>query len=296
MKLPRRRFWLAAIVLLPIVAGAIVWRVGGALVAPANHVVGVPPADLKIESLTIGSASGSQLAAWLMPAENASATVVLLHGIRANRRTMLGRAKLFHAAGYDVLMIDLQAHGESPGKQITIGYLERFDAAAAVNYARQRNPQHKIAVVGCSLGGAAAVLASPLKIDALVLESVFPTIEEAVYDRLAVRLGPLAHVVAPLLLWQIQPRLGFSPSELRPIDHIGAVGCLVLVAAGEIDPHTKLDESRRLFAAAVEPKQWVEFPGAGHVDLQANNPALYRQSVLPFLQQHLATSTAGDER
>ncbi len=203
---------------------------------------------------------------------------------------MLSRARLLHQHGFDVLLIDMQAHGETPGERITLGYLEADDVTAAVAYARRRSPAHRIGVVGRSLGGAAALLASPLGIDALVLESVYPTIEEAIHDRLRMWLGPFAGVTAPLLLCQVEPRLGIACSTLRPIDHIAAVGCPVLIMSGTEDEHTTIIETRRLYQTAVEPKELVEFPGVAHVDLMAANPALYDESILRFLRRWLETS------
>ena len=165
------------------------WIVGGRLVAPAQRSVGPPPDDLPVESITIPSESGSSLAAWFVPVRSTANTVILLHPLRGDRRSMLGRARLLHDAGYSTLLVDLLAHGESQGDHITAGYLERHDVAAAVDFIRSRKPDQKIAVVGCSLGGVAALLATPLGIDALVLESVYPTITEAVHDRVSTRLG-----------------------------------------------------------------------------------------------------------
>ncbi|WP_425397805.1 alpha/beta hydrolase [Aeoliella sp.] len=263
------------------------WIVGGRLVAPALHVVGPPPDDLPVESVTIDSQSGSSLAGWYVPAEGATATVVLLHPIRADRRAMLSRARLLHEAGYSTLLVDLQAHGESPGEHITIGHLERHDARAAVEYVRRRTPEHKIGIVGRSLGGAAALLGSPLEVDAVVLESVYPTIDEAVHDRMEMRFGPLHHVLAPALLVQLEPRLGISTSDLRPIDHIATVGCPVLVAAGDQDRHTTLAETERLHAEASAPKQLVIFGGAGHNDLLKHDAAQYKDEIVGFLDEHL---------
>ena len=165
------------------------WVVAGALLAPANRIIGEPPKDLPVVSVTIDSESSSRIATWCIPAEDSKATVILLHGIRGDRRSMLGRAKLLHQAGYSVVMIDLQAHGESPGAQITIGHLEQHDVRAAVSYVRMMQPNHRIGVIGVSLGGAAALLGSPLDVDVLVLESVFPTIADAVHNRVAVQVG-----------------------------------------------------------------------------------------------------------
>lgn len=273
---------MAAFLLCLVLAGVTSWLIGGTLLAPACCSVGPPPKQWTVESVTLKNKLGGKIAAWYVPAEGARATVVLLHPIRGNRRTMLGRATLLHDAGYTVVMIDMQAHGESPGEAITLGYLERYDAAAAVEFARAKDPRHRIGVIGWSLGGAAALLASPLDIDAMVLEAVYPTVDEAVVDRLARRVGPLSHLVAPLLIWQLGPRLGINASDLRPIDHVAKIACPVLVAAGEGDEHTTIAESRRMFEAAVEPKEFVVFRGAKHEDFLAFDKELYKSRVLAF--------------
>ncbi len=41
--------------------------------------------------------------------------VLLLHGVRADRREMLNRARFLKEEGYSVLLIDLPSHGESDG-------------------------------------------------------------------------------------------------------------------------------------------------------------------------------------
>ncbi len=246
--------------------------------------------DLPIVKSTLQSDSGAAIATWYLPAENAKASLVLLHPIRGDRRSMIGRARMFCDAGYSVVMIDLQAHGESTGDNITVGFLERHDVRAAIKFARQTNPGHRIGVVGRSLGGAASLLGSPLDIDALVLESVYPTVSEAVQNRVSMRLGSFSSVLAPTLLCQLRPRLGITTNDLRPIDHIASVDCPVLVAAGDLDRHTTLAETHRLFAAAIEPKELVIFHGAAHVDLLEFAPKQYASTVLAFLNRHLGSA------
>lgn len=291
MKWQKIRCWLAIAISLALCAFVVAaWFAGGALVAPANRVVGAPPADLPFVATTLESDSRSAIATWYLPVDNAKASLVLVHPIRGNRRSMLSRARLFHDAGYSIVMIDLQAHGESRGEYITVGSLERHDVRAAVDFARNQNPDHRIGVVGRSLGGAASLLASPLDIDALVLESVYPTVAEAVHNRVSMQVGPLSAILTPALLWQLTPRLGITTNELRPIDHIASVNCPVLVAAGDLDRRTTLDETTRLFAAAIEPKELVIFSGAAHVDLLGYSPKQYTSAVLSFLHQHLISS------
>ncbi|MBK8011072.1 MAG: alpha/beta fold hydrolase [Deltaproteobacteria bacterium] len=282
-------WFLAATLCFVAITAAVAWRTGGDLVAPANQNIGPPPCDLPFESFTLPSDSGSAIATWYLPKapEGVAATVVLLHPLRGSRRSMLERATLFHRAGYAVVLIDLQAHGESPGQYLTAGFLERKDVEAAVTFAREIDPGHRIAVVGRSLGGAAALLASPLPIDALVLESVYPTIEEAVSNRLRIRLGALSALASPLLLWQFRLRLGIAPAQLRPIERLALIDHPVLIMGGDIDRHTTLPETLRLFDAARDPKTLAIFPGAVHIDLLAFDPTRYEREVLGFLERNL---------
>ncbi len=263
------------------------WIVAGKLVRPANRAVSTPE-DLAFETLTLESESGSSLAAWFVPAENASATIVLLHPLRGNRQTMLGRARLLHDAGFDLLMFDFQAHGESPGEKLTMGHLEKHDARAAIEYAKRRSPDQRIGVVGWSLGGASALLADASEIDALVLESVYPTISQAVYNRTEIQVGSLKHVFAPTLLLQMWIRLGITPDDLRPIDYLKRLDCPVLIAGGDCDLHTPLVETESMFEAAPEPKTLVVFEGAMHKDLLAYDAEKYSTAIVGFFNQHLS--------
>ncbi len=262
------------------------WMVGGALIASSNRRVALAPDFPVVESM-IDSESGANLATWYAAQTDAEATIILLHGLRANRESMLDRARLFWSAGYAIVMLDLQAHGESLGDHITLGHLERHDVRAAVAYAKKLNPHHKIGVIGCSLGGAAALLGSPLGVDAMVIESVFPTVTDAVYDRVSAQVGPLSHLLSPLLLCQLRPRLGISPAELCPINKIDEAECPILIASGELDQHTTLAETNRMYESAQSPKQLVIFGGAAHVDLLSHNPQTYESEIVSFLNIHL---------
>jgi fermentation-respiration switch protein FrsA (DUF1100 family) len=149
-------------------------------------------------------------------------------------------------------------------------------------------PGERIGVIGVSLGAAATVLAYPDPApDAVVLESMYPTIDEAVADRLELHLGRPARWLAPLLLVQLPLRLGVDPADLRPIDAIGALRAPVFVIAGTEDRHTKLAESQALFDAAAEPRRFWAVPGAAHVDLMGFDRDAYVAQVGAFLDGHL---------
>jgi len=264
------------------------WLAGSLLSATANQPVGNLPSDLAGSPVQFPSESGATIHGWLIPGKKGAGAIILMHGVRANRLSMLDRARFLSHADYSVLLFDFQAHGESTGEHITFGYLESMDAQAAVSFLRSNAPDEKIGVIGVSLGGAAVLLASPpLDVNAMVLEMVYPTINQAITNRLTMRLGGWAGSLTPLLSWQFKPRLGIAAEVLRPIDHIGSISSPKLLIVGAEDQHTTLEESRRMFDAAREPKELWVVNGAKHVDLYRVAKKEYEEHVVAFFGKYL---------
>ncbi len=261
-----KRLGLVGLAFVLVGAAACYWAAGN-LAAPVPRAVGSPPADLPGQAVRVLSPTAGTLRGWLVPGRPGAGAVLLLHGIRGSRLDMVDRARFLHAAGHTVLLFDSRAHGESDGPRITFGYLESLDARAALGFLRRAAPGERLGVIGISLGGAALLLGpQPLGVSALVLEAVYPTVEEAIENRLALRLGALGPPLAPLLTLQLRPRLGVSAQDLRPIEGIERVGAPILMIAGVEDRHTTRAQARRLFARARPPKALWEVAGAGHVD------------------------------
>jgi fermentation-respiration switch protein FrsA (DUF1100 family) len=270
---------------------AALWGIGYALSRPAQSRVGAAPLDLAAQTVRIARANGPPVMGWLARGASGQGAVLLLHPLRSNRESMLERARLLHRAGYGVLLVDLPAHGESQGERITFGARESDGARAALAYLRRAMPGERVGALGASLGGASLLLGpgepAGNAADAIVLEAVYPTIGEAVADRLGIRLGALGPPLAPLLTAQLPFQIGVRADSLRPIDRIRALRVPVLVVAGEADRHTTLAESRRLFAAAPEPKTLWVVPRAPHGDLYASSPAEYEAHILGFFARYL---------
>jgi uncharacterized protein len=266
--------------------GSLAWIAGSKLLAPANHPVPLPD-HFPAQTVSIPG-PGHRIAGWWVDVGPDSPVVLLLHAIRADRSSMVSRAKLLEGHGFSVLLIDLQAHGETPGNAITLGFLESADVGAAGNWIRAQAPGRRVGVIGCSMGGAAVLLgAQPAPFDAVVLEAVYPRISQAIENRVRIRFGPLAPILSPLLLVQLEPRLHISPSQLEPVRSIGRLGAPVLVVAGSNDEHTTLAQSRELFDAASPPKAIWIVEGAHHQDFLAYDPPGYDAHVVEFLIEAL---------
>jgi len=108
MRVRRLLIRLGVAVLLLCAAGAAgLWWLGGTLVAPRPAVVGPPPADLDAREVRIAVPHATPVAGWWIEGTPGHASVLLLHGIRSDRRAMLGRARLEGGEADAVLLLDL---------------------------------------------------------------------------------------------------------------------------------------------------------------------------------------------
>ncbi|MDB6101861.1 MAG: esterase/lipase/thioesterase family active site protein [Gammaproteobacteria bacterium] len=273
-----------------VVVIAATWVAADDLTEPANRdiTIGRPPLDLEASNITFASGSGSLIHGWLSHGKPGQGAIILLHGLRGDRRDMVSRAEFLRARGYSVLLFDFQGHGESRGSRITFGDIESRDVTASIQYLHHKLPNEQVGVIGASLGAAAFVLAEGRPaVAVVVLEQMYPTIQQAVAGRARQYLGPLGPVFAPLLMAQMQARLEIPANRLRPIDRMAQLGAPVLIVNGTQDSYTPIEDARALFAAASDPKELWAVQGAGHVNLYAFAKAHYEQRVGDFLGRYL---------
>lgn len=277
-----KRLFTSAIVLAVLFVLA-VSTAGSYLSKPAMQTIGDAPLPFGAVNIEYQGVHG-----WFASAQNNQRCALLMHGVRGNRQAMLKRAEMLKANGYAVFLIDLQAHGETPGDFISFGYLESNSARKAVTFLRAVKHCQQVVSIGVSLGGAASVLGdAPLDVDAMVLEAVYSNIQTAVANRITMRLGRVGSAIAPLLYHQLPLRYGIALDSLSPIDAIQNVTAPVLVIAGADDTHTTLAESKAIFANGPTPKQFWQVDGAAHIDFYGYAPSEYTDVVLGFLAEHL---------
>jgi len=267
---------------------AAVFAAGHILSSPAQTAIAVPGSLPGAVDVSLPVAHAPATRGWFIQGKDGKGAVLLLHGLRGNRLDMVDRARLFASRGYSVLLIDLPGHGESKAEHITFGRNESKGVDAALRYLHDKLPGERIGVIGTSLGAASFVFsAQDVPVAAVVLESMYPAIDEAVSDRLRLRLGSVGPYLAPLLLWQLPLQVGLQPQRLRPIDELAKIHAPILIAAGTRDQHTTQTETRTIYSRANGPKMLWMVDGAAHVDLYSFDRTKYEQVVGTFLANNL---------
>ncbi len=97
---------------------------------------------------------GPRLHGWFVPAPRG--TVILCHGDSGTPAPDLQYVPGFRERGYNVLLLDSRAHGQSEGRFTSLQYLERRDLAAAVRYLEGRGIG-RVGLLGFSMGAAASM-------------------------------------------------------------------------------------------------------------------------------------------
>ena len=279
---------LAASALVAAVAGlCLSWAAGSAMVA--GRASAIPPAAPPALDFRMREPDGIGLGATYWPGRKPAApAILLLHGVGASRAATAPNAAWLAGLGYAVLTIDFRGHGQSTLVERTMGLTEARDVKAAFVWLKRRQRGAPIAVIGISLGGAAALLGAegPVPANALVLQAVYPDIRHAIRNRIAVRLGSApAWLLEPLLSYQSLPRFGAWPSELAPATALKRFRGPTLIIGGEHDRSTPPAETRAMFAAARGPKTlWLK-PEGDHPDICDARDDAYRLHVRAFLER-----------
>jgi pimeloyl-ACP methyl ester carboxylesterase len=218
---------------------------------------------------------------------------VLVHGWGGDRSDLhvVETALVYHRAGFNVLMLDLRAHGGSGGDRITVGYREARDVRGALSWLERRgfDPQD-VVLHGWSLGGAAVVQAAPgTGVAAVVEEAAYADLVPLLRERLPEESG-LPAFFNPGILLMGRLFLGIDPWAVRPVEEAGQLyreGVPFMIIHSRDDEMIPFEHAESLAAAHPDATLW-EIKGYGHV--AAYEHPGYRERLLAFLDEAVTSS------
>ena len=230
-----------------------------------------------------------KIAGWWIPCRDSTKTTVLLHGYADAKVGGIAWAPVLHAAGQNILAIDLRAHGESGGVFCTGGFFERHDVDGVIDQLLAQRPAatKRLSLFGVSLGAgiAAAVAAGRADLSAVVLESPFADYRRAIAAHVKLT-GLPGGVVLRLAINFAQWISGARFDDVRPTDTIKQIRCPVLAVVGADDfLLDETDVSRLREAVGEGANQLVVFEAAGHLQAMQVDPGRYAELIATFLNR-----------
>ena len=249
-------------------------------------------------NVVLTTSDGLNIAGWYIPGTRPQA-IILVHGIHANRRTMLPEAKILAEADYHLLMIDLRGHGQSDGHQNSYGYREALDVQAAVDYLDALPEIDKIGVLGTSLGGATVVRAAAIdeRIAAVVIESSYSSLPAAIDDGFDNLSFFPKWPFAPLFVSLAERRLGVKAAQIDSARDLASFKPRpVLIIHGLEDQLFPPDHAERMFDSAQEPKELWLIDGLGHANPVPGHETEYQERVVGFFENHLKSAGRAEDK
>ncbi|HYV65365.1 MAG TPA: alpha/beta hydrolase [Myxococcales bacterium] len=232
-----------------------------ALLHPARRKAASQP-PLPFEDVSVDN-DGLTLRGWLFRTSAPRRGIVVhLHGVSDNRWSGVGLAQRFGPRGWDVLVYDSRAHGESDGTECTYGFYEKNDVSRWLD----RYGEGRVVLFGASLGAAVALQAAAIdgRVRGVIAQSTFSDLRTIASERAPffASKGQVAEAVR-----QAEQIGRFSADEVSPLRAAAQIHVPVLLLHGEDDDETRPAHSQRVYEALAGPKKLLLVPGAGHNDV-----------------------------
>lgn len=233
---------------------------------------------LKYDDIFITNKDGHKIHAWYFPSQGVSkGTFLFFHGNGENLSSHFLGLYWLPAHGYSYLIFDYPGYDQSEGVPTPENTVET--GKEVLRWLVQHKEPGPLYIYGQSLGGNVALrvvleMKHEIPIKAVIVDGSFASYQDVGRAMMAKNwftwlLQPLSYLV---LSDKYAPN---SLDELPPIP--------LLVIHGEKDPVVPVDQGKKLYAKAKEPKQLWLLPKGHHADSFFTEEGLYRQKLLDYL-------------
>jgi pimeloyl-ACP methyl ester carboxylesterase len=273
---------------------AIGYLVAARLSAPVRQPVERTPAEVGLDyrEVALRSSDGLSLSGWWVGKDGSSRAAVLVHGWGGDSSDphVVETALVYHQAGFNVLMLDLRAHGGSEGERVTVGYREALDVRGALSWLETQGfDPDDVVLHGWSLGGAAVVQAAPTTgVAAVVEEAGYADLPPLLRERVP-EVSGLPAFFTPGILLMGRLLLGIDYRAVRPVEEAEQLyreGVPFMIIHSRDDEMIPFEHAESLAAAHPEATLW-EIKGYGHV--AAYEHPEYRKRLLAFLDEAMTS-------
>lgn len=220
-------------------------------------------------------------------------TAVIVHGYTDNAIRMFPIGYLYsRQLGYNILLPDLHAHGQSGGDAIRMGWLDRLDVQAWTVKAHSIfGDSTQIVVHGLSMGAATAMMLSgeelPPYVKCFVEDCGYTSVWDEFGSELKQRFGlpafPLLYITSQLCAW----KYGWNFREASALEQVRKCTRPMLFIHGDADTFVPTWMVHPLYEAKPVPKELWLVPGAAHAVSYKENKAEYTQKVGAFVEKYI---------
>lgn len=247
---------------------------------------------VKTEETTLQSDDGLNL--WgrvYFQEEKTDKWVIIAHGYTSSNKDVQPIALNFYNQGYNVLTPDMRAHGNSEGKYIGMGWLDKMDMLKWIDYVVGIDNNAQLVLYGESMGGATVMMTAgeelPDNVKAIVEDCGYTTVYEMFVAQLDERFGlpPFPIMDAARVVTNIRAK--YDIKEASALEQVAKSKTPMLFTHGSDDTYVPTEMVYRLYDAATCEKDMLIIEGAGHGSAPDVNPETYYNKVFSFLEKYV---------
>jgi uncharacterized protein len=221
----------------------------------------------------------------------AQGTIFLLHGIASCKASMLPMAKLLASNGFNCILYDSRANGESGGINCTFGYFEKRDLSRYIDSALVCFPSSKpFAIFGNSLGAAVAVqaLADEKRLVCGIAESPFANLRDIIRDYFAEMIHFHMDIIPDEALKNTERIAHFSVDSVQPALSAFRITQPTMIIHGNEDEKISVSYGRQVFDNLRSlQKKWYLISGGNHNNLTNIGGSEYDHDIVAFFKKYL---------
>lgn len=247
-----------------------------------------------LEKVNVTARDGIRLNAYFLKAEGESKGVVICHhGYTSKALDNSAIAVFFHELGYDVLMADNRAHGESEGKYVGFGILDRYDCLEWIKLMDKRYEGKKdILLYGISMGATTVLMASslpglPKSVKAIISDCAF-TSPYDVFSHILKRDYHLPKFPVMNINDAIcRKKAGYGFKDYSTLDAVKSTTVPILFIHGKSDNFVPSWMTEENYKECTAPKDILFVDNAGHGASYYENTEQYEAKVKEFLSKYV---------
>lgn len=235
------------------------------------------------EKNTFSTTSGIKLESWYYGSDASKKCVIFFHGVTSRKDHFKAEAECFRSWGYNVLLVDFRAHGNSEGSSTSYGVKETEEVKAALKWSYEKGNKKNI-IYGSSMGGAVVLKAASegIKPDGVIADCPFGSLKEHFQAR-AKTLGFPAEPFASLVSFWVGVQQGYNGLGHDVKTYAKNIHCPVLIQAGDRDHLVKMGEPTTIYRnIPVTNKKMVTYKGADHHSFLKTHKVEWEKYVREF--------------
>ena len=221
---------------------------------------------------------------------NSKKVAIVVHGIFGTHKDLNPQAKILFEKGFNILAPDLRAHGETTGKNISMGYFEKHDLVLWINKLVEIfGKDCQIVLLGISMGGATVLLTSGESLP----NNVKCVISDSGYSNAYLELKSVVNrafipsfIILPQLNFFLKRLSNFDLKQASPIDAVKKTSLPILFIHGSKDLFVPCRMSKEMFEVSNKEICEIEiFDGAIHIQSFATDQDRYAKILLNFVDK-----------